>query len=128
MSSFARSEIEVDGVSMATTEDGEGITIRMTGNADSRVKDRLQELLLQTHAEARDRHLPRVAVDLRALEFMSSSCFKAFVSWLAEVRKLEPAEQYRIHFLSDQQIHWQRRSLHALSCFAAELVHIEHQP
>jgi len=36
-----------------------------------------------------------------------------------------PSGQYRIRFLSNPSILWQRRSLHALSCFAAELITIE---
>jgi hypothetical protein len=48
----------------------------------------------------------------------------SFVSWIGEVSDLT-AGQYRIRFLSNPSILWQRRSLHALSCFAAELVTIE---
>jgi hypothetical protein len=126
MSLDARSEIAVHDISIETVRGSDGITMRITGNADSRVKDSLQELLLRTHAELQTQRLSRATVDLRALEFMNSSCFKAFVYWLAEARNLGPDKQYRIHFLANQQIHWQRRSLHALSCFAAELVQIEY--
>jgi hypothetical protein len=126
MSLDARSEIAVHDISMETVRGSDGITVRIAGSADSRVKDRLQELLLRTHAELQAECLSRATVDLRALEFMNSSCFKAFVYWLAEARNLGPDKQYRIHFLANQRIHWQRRSLHALSCFAAELVQIEY--
>jgi hypothetical protein len=56
---------------------------------------------------------------------MNSSCFKIFVAWLAQVRDLDAAKQYRIHLLSNPNLLWQRRSLAALSCFAVDLVAIE---
>jgi hypothetical protein len=68
--------------------------------------------------------IPEVQIDLRELEFMNSSCFKSFVSWISEVSELTSGH-YRIRFLSNPSILWQHRSLHALSCFAAELVTIE---
>jgi hypothetical protein len=56
---------------------------------------------------------------------MNSSCFKAFVSWLGVLQDVDRVRQYRIRFLSDDQKHWQRRSLSALCCFAVDLVRIE---
>lgn len=66
-----------------------------------------------------------MVVDLTRLEFMNSSCFKSFVAWIEQVQNLDPSEQYRIQFLSDPNMHWQRRSLKALSCFAADLITVE---
>ncbi len=56
---------------------------------------------------------------------MNSSSFKIFVAWLANVQELPPEKQYKITLRSNPNLHWQRRSLAALSCFAAELVTIE---
>jgi len=44
---------------------------------------------------------------------------------LAQVQELPADKQYRIHFVSNPSMHWQRRSLAALSCFAVNLVTIE---
>ena len=33
--------------------------------------------------------------------------------------------QYRIRFLSNTEMLWQRRSLHALQCFASHLISVE---
>jgi hypothetical protein len=63
-------------------------------------------------------------VDFRAFDFMNSSCFKAFVTWIGLVQELESG-QYKIRFLSDEGKHWQRRSLDALRCFAVDLIQIE---
>ena len=64
-------------------------------------------------------------VDVRELEFMNSSCFKSIVSWLTSIMELPPPEQYKVHFLSNPERLWQRRSLHALRSFALMLVTIE---
>jgi hypothetical protein len=66
-----------------------------------------------------------VAIDLHQLEFMNSSCFKNVVSWLNRVQELPTTAQYYVRFLSNPALLWQRRSLHALQCFANELVRIE---
>jgi hypothetical protein len=100
------------------------LVAKLSGTADLRVTDSVEAILTRVHQKAMELRIPEVHVDLRDLEFMNSSCFKSFVSWISEVSDLT-AGQYRIRFLSNPSILWQRRSLHALSCFAAELVTIE---
>ena len=53
---------------------------------------------------------------------MSSSCFQDFVVWLGRVRESDQSEKYQIAFLSNHDLHWQRRSLQALGCFAPDHV------
>jgi anti-anti-sigma factor len=113
-----------EGVSVDARRDGANYCVKFSGNADMRVKERIQKLLLEVHLEVCRQHISEVLVDLRELAFMSSSCIKAFVTWLMRVQSLAPEEQYRIHFLSAPESHWQRRSLTALSCVAAKLVTI----
>ncbi len=104
------------------------ILVRCRGNADLRAREPLESLLGRVDAEARRLRVAEVEVDLRDLEFMNSSCFKSFVSWIGRVQDLEPEMQYRIRFVSNPSMHWQQRSLHALRCFAVELVSIETAP
>ena len=101
------------------------IRIRFAGTADLEAKADLEAVVKKLHSEAQRIPAAKVTVDFRELEFMNSSCFKVFVAWLAQVRDLEPAKQYRIHLVSNPNLHWQRRSLAALSCFAVDLVVIE---
>jgi hypothetical protein len=75
-------------------------------------------------SEARRPGVREVLVDLRELEFMNSSCFKHFVTWICEVHDA-PALAPRFRFRSDPRRLWQRRSLHALSGLAGGLVSIE---
>lgn len=104
-------------------DDG-ALVAKLWGTADLRVTDSVEAILNRVHQKALELAIGEVQMDLRELEFMNSSCFKSFVSWISEVSDLT-AGQYRIRFLSNPGILWQRRSLHALSCFAAELVTIE---
>ena len=106
------------------TREDSALVAKLSGTADLRVTDSVEAILTRVHQKALELSIPEVRVDLRELEFMNSSCFKSFVSWISEVSDLT-AGQYRIRFLSNPSILWQRRSLHALSCFAAELVTIE---
>lgn len=106
------------------TQQDAALVAKLCGTADLRVTDSVEAILNRVHQKALELAIAEVQVDLRELEFMNSSCFKSFVSWISEVSDLT-AGQYRIRFLSNPSILWQRRSLHALSCFAAELVTIE---
>ena len=120
MTHIKKSDVEVE-----LSGDASAITVRLAGNADTRVKEDIRGFLEKTHQLASEQHIPKVLVDFRQLEFMNSACFKAFVTWLAMVRGLEAEKQYRIHFLANDKIHWQRRSLRALSCFASNVVSVE---
>ncbi len=106
------------------TQEDSALVAKLSGTADLRVTDSVEAILNRVHQKALELSIPEVRMDLRDLEFMNSSCFKSFVSWISEVSDLTTG-QYRIRFLSNPSILWQRRSLHALSCFAAELVTIE---
>ena len=101
------------------------IQVRLAGSAESFAKTDLDALLKGVHEEALRREIREVVVDMRELEFMNSSCFKAFVSWIGHDEELDPTLQYKIRILSHQAKHWQKRSLGALACFAADLIRVE---
>lgn len=100
-------------------------TVVFRGTADVESRPDLDALVKKIHDEAMRLKVSKVVIDFRTLEFMNSSSFKIFVGWLAHVQELPSDAQYRIHFLSNPSVHWQRRSLAALSCFAVDLVTIE---
>ncbi len=104
---------------------GSSLTLTLKGNADIRVMFPLEQTLKVLEREILAKEIREVTVDLRALDFMNSSCLKTFVTWLGHVQEYEPAQQYPIRFLSSDSRHWQARSLQALSCFAVDLVRIE---
>lgn len=97
--------------------------VSLAGNGDVRAQDELEAFLGQLHAEAMRLGVTQVELDCRELRFMNSCCLKALVSWIGAVQ--DSGGQYRICFLSNPRLHWQKRSFRALSCFAAQLVTVQ---
>ena len=50
---------------------------------------------------------------------------KALFPHIVAVRRLPDDQRYRIRFLSNASLHWQKRSLHAISYFGGDLITIE---
>lgn len=107
--------------------DGTVLQAMLKGNADYAALDALDTLIERVHAEATRSGVKEAVVDLRDLEFMNSSCFKSLVTWVTKIQELEPAKQYTIRFMSNPQMHWQKRSLHSLRCFATDLINVTEQ-
>ena len=106
----------------AAVLDGNTVQAWLKGNADYAAVDAIEMLLTRLHAEAHRLGIVEVMVDLRQLEFMNSSCFKSFVSWINDVQQLPEGQRYKVRFRSNPKLHWQKRSLHTLRCFAVELI------
>ena len=94
-----------------------------SGTGDVSAIEPLDAYLKQVHAEAARLGVSEVSCDFRKLSFMNSSCFKAFVVWIDTVKNSE--RPYRIRFLTDPGMHWQRRSLEALRRLAMNVVSVE---
>jgi hypothetical protein len=103
-------------------EDGK-LNVTFSGTGDVAAIEILSQYLKQVHAEAERLSLSQVTCDFRALSFMNSSCFKAFVVWIDTVKNAPRA--YRIRFLTAADMAWQRRSLEALRRLATSVVSIE---
>jgi len=116
-----------DDFAGAAQREGPTITAWVKGNADYAALDAVEMLLARIHAAAVTNKTGEVVIDLRQLEFMNSSCFKSFVTWINDIQELEPTSQYKVKFLSNPNLHWQKRSLHSLRCFAVELISIIEQ-
>ncbi len=114
------SDFSVDG-----DFDGKAITVRFKGNADLRARQTLETVLTTLHREAKRLLVRAVVIDFDKLEFMNSSCFKNFVAWINRVQEMEQRSRYSIKFISNPSLHWQKRSLTALQCFAVDLVEID---
>lgn len=105
--------------------DGRSLHVSMYGVADGQLMSRLASFLNRVHFEARRLRVTEVRVDLRHLEFMDSSCLKAFVTWLGSQQDLSPESQYPIRFLFNAANHWQRKTLQALRAFAPDVRCVE---
>jgi hypothetical protein len=117
--------IDLADLSLYVERDAATLSLYLLGRADLRHAAALASYLPLVHSSAVTMRITEVVVDLRELEFMSSGCFKAFVTWLVAIQELRTAPRYRIRFLSDARKTWQARSLQALSCFAVDLVVVD---
>lgn len=114
-----------EAFSIRLSEEPASVLVHLAGDANMNAVDRLGSALSEVHARAVGGSATEVVVDLRQLEFMNSSCFKKIVTWLTRVEEVEADSRYRIRFLSNPRLHWQRRSLHALRMFAIDLVSVD---
>ena len=103
------------------------IELSLSGAAEGPMQ-KLAAALTGVHERALAAKLREVIVDLRALEFATSSSLKAFVTWLQSIHELGPETQYRVIVRSSAEHTWQARSLRALKAFAGELMTIEEYP
>jgi hypothetical protein len=115
--------IDTAGFSCTPALDADKLRVTFSGTGDVAAIEILGSYLKQVHAEAERLSLSEVTCDFRKLSFMNSSCFKAFVVWIDTVKNASRA--YRIRFLTDPEMHWQRRSLEALRRLATAVVSVE---
>ena len=122
---FAVPPVAETGFSATAKASGPSVRLTLEGTADVRAVEPLAKLMPILHDEVVRVGGREVVVDFLAVEFMNSSCFKSFVTWISMLQALGPEKQYKVKLLSNPDVHWQRRSLRALSCFAADLVSVE---
>jgi hypothetical protein len=104
------------------SRDGTGLRVKLDRTADLAARVPLDAFLTRLHAEATRLGIDRVDVDLLDLEFMNSSCFKSFITWVMAIEELAPERQYRVVLHSNPDLHWQERSLDALTRMSDQLV------
>ena len=114
---------QVPGFSCEPRLEADTLSITFSGTGDVGAIELLADYLKRTHAEAERLAVTEVKCDFRQLSFMNSSCFKAFVLWIDTVKS--SARAYRIRFMTDPEMHWQRRSLEALRRLATNVVQVE---
>ncbi len=119
------SSLQFGGLQASSSRSGDIVSLSFSGNADGRADSALESFLHELHAELTTEAVRQVDVDIRSLEFMNSSCFKGFITWIVQVRRMKPESRYRIRFLSTSKYPWQKRSLHAISFFGGgELIEV----
>ncbi len=103
------------------------VRVALRGNAENEARELLTQVLSRVDEAVADSRAVAVDVDFRSVDFMNSSCFKEFVTWLSRLKAPAPVSPVapRVVFWSNNQVRWQRASLHALSCFASEVVEIK---
>jgi hypothetical protein len=115
-------DVERSFVSIRSAIDGGSLRVTFTGTADLRIQSALEDFLAALHRETTACSVLEVHVDVRAVEFMSSACFREIVGWVCQVD--ESSSRYRISFHCNPRQQWQRRSMRALSSFAGDFVSV----
>ncbi len=126
MSALQLDPLSGDSFQATPTLEGGRLTLRFAGSGDMTAIAPLSTFLQQVHAEATRLGVSEVSCNLQQLAFMNSSCFKSFVVWIDTVKNAR--QGYLIRFLTDPNVHWQRRSLEALRRLATNIVEIETAP
>ena len=116
--------LEHEGMRVESSLEGRTVVTTFTGVAELNVVDPLASLLEELHQRAGALEVEQVVVDFSQLEFMSASCLRSFITWINRLQELPSSKQYRIRFVANPDLPWQRRSVHALKCFATELISI----
>jgi hypothetical protein len=123
MSELSLDAISGDSFQAVPALDDSRLVLRFSGSGDMNAISPLSSFLKQAHEEALRLSVSEVSCDLQELVFMNSSCFKSFVVWIDTVKNVEHG--YKIRFVTDPNLHWQRRSLEALRRLASNVVTIE---
>lgn len=124
MSHLVLTPVVQRGFALAPNLEDTTLVVKFSGNGDISAVGALARYLKLVHEEAVRLGSDEVKFDFRDLDFMNSSCFKSFVSWIDTVSRSAPAS-YKIKFLANPAQHWQRRSLEALRRMAESVVTIE---
>ncbi len=122
--SFQLAPIAVAELRANASHADDTVTAKLEGTADLPARAALEALLEQLHAESVRLAVKQVVFDFTQLEFMNSSCFKSFVSWISRIETMDPDTQYRVVFIANPSMHWQRRSLRAIAAFAPDLINV----
>jgi hypothetical protein len=125
MKPFSVHPIVKEGFAISARHENSVVFIKLTGNGDMETPNMLAGYLKKVHTEAHRLRAHSVIVDCDELYFMSSACVKCLVTWVDGILKLEPMERYKVKFLSNPNLPWQRRSFEALRRFAPALVHVD---
>lgn len=123
MSQLMLEPVEAGGFTCSPLLEDDKLVVAFNGTGDVAAVELLGGYLKRLHREAQRVGVSEVRCDFRKLTFMNSSCFKAFVVWIDTVKTSDHG--YRIRFVTDPEMQWQRRSLEALRRLATNVVTIE---
>jgi hypothetical protein len=115
-------KIQLSAFSASTERSGTELLLRLQGNADTEAVPELASYLRAVHVTATGLGATDVVVDFHDLYFMTSSCFKCFLTWISAIEELEAPRRYKVRLEANANLHWQQRSFAALCSFAASLV------
>lgn len=118
-------DVVSDGFHTRTDVRARPLTVKLVGNADNEAHPLLSAFMIELHELAVRARVGCVEIDFRDLYFMNSPCLRQLVAWITDVADLGAADRYRIRFVTNPNLPWQRRSLGSLKHLAEALVDID---
>lgn len=116
--------METERFALVARRETPRIVAKLTGTADQAIAVELGEAFRAIHVAVANGGITEAVLDLRGLEFMSSACIKALLTWIGDIQDLEPDRRYSLELVSSAAHHWQKRSLNTVRCFATDLVRV----
>lgn len=118
--------VATESFCLAELEDADDmISIKIAGNCEMETTPLLDSFLTSLHVEALARKVQRVSVDCHELYFMNSASIKSLLTWVDKVRESAAGAPYRIGFVTNKDLSWQKRSLGAIQRFASNIVTVD---
>ncbi len=101
------------------------LTVHLSGVADQGTQEAVAAVTAAMNADAVRLGVATAVVDLRGLEFMSSSCLKSLLTRLAGLQQGDSPPPYVVKFVLDADQSWQHRTADALRRLAPDVVSVE---
>jgi hypothetical protein len=108
------SPVRTESLALTPELSGDTLRVHLKGNADSASNDAFGLFVNKLHAEAQRLRVKHVQLDLHELYFMTSSCIKCFVTWIGFITAAPSAQQYKLDFVVNPNLRWQKRNLDVL--------------
>lgn len=118
---LAITPINRDGVLMKVQKD----TIYISGSIDNQNPESyMTPFLSELHENIIENGIKEMKVDIRKLDFLNSSGIKELVVWVMKINEEDENKKYRINFICNDNLNWQRSSISTLEYLNANIVKI----
>lgn len=117
--------VQQHGLAIASSEVGDAIEVKLSGSSDSQTTTALGRFLDGLHVEALRVRAKTVILDCESFYFMNSASVKVFVTWLAKIKAVPPAERYAVILRTNPRLSWQQRTFDAIRRSAPEIVRLD---
>lgn len=115
--------LNAEGVSIVPRVENGMLQVKVAGAVEMREPgDVLNPYWIALDEEALRRHITRVEVDLRDLNFMNSSGILTLVRWITRAKGHAAGAGYTLVLKYDRNVTWQRTSVPTLAKLAPNVV------
>ena len=118
------SSISPDGGRVTLHAEGNVITLRGEIN-HATPRAFLGPFFETVHQAAEAEGLRQVKVDVQGLRFLNSSAVKELITWVLKRNRMAPGRKYKIEFIYDSTVLWQRVTLPTISHLDAGFINLD---